>query len=228
MEPTRSGQGTAVRSGATGALIGREQVVSDVETCLAAGRSVLLVGPEGSGKTAIIDAIRRPGLLVVDPFAGITSPRACAIRRALNRGAIVLAAARSLELHDMGHLGRIFWRLQMIRLRPLSGRDIARVVERPLEAPVETAVPVDRRWMAEAIDAAAGLPGRAVALASVVAARWQERRVALPPRFALVIARQDGLAHLMDRATTRGLSPGGRHHERDWAGSGAGHPRFAK
>ena len=215
MEPTRWGRGTAASSGTAVALIGREPVISDVETCLAAGRSVLLVGPEGSGKTAIIDVIRRPGLLVVDPFAGITSPRACAIRRALNRGAIVLGAARSLQPHDMGHVGRIFWQLQMIRLRPLSGRDIARVVRRTLAARLETPVPVGRTWIAEAIDAAAGLPGRAVALASIVAARWQERRVVLPPRFALVIAWQDGLVHHVDTATTGQRNPGARHHERD-------------
>jgi hypothetical protein len=189
-------------------LIGREAVIAEIEVCLAAGRSVLLVGPEGSGKTAIIEEVRRPGLLVVDPFARITSARASSLRRALNRGAIVLAAARSLERRDMGHVGRIFWRFRMIHLRPLSARQIARVLRRTLAARVETPVPVDRTWMAGAIDAATGLPGRAVALASVVAARWREGGVVVPPRFAFVIARQDGLVHLADVATTRGCGPG--------------------
>lgn len=175
-------------------LVGRASLIRDLDALLRDGQSVLLVGPEGSGKSAIIDALRRPGLLVVDPFAGITTPHACAIRRALNRRRVSLAATRSLEPRDMGHVGRIVWRFRMIRVRPLPSRDMTRIIQRALAAGPET-VPVDRRWMAEALDVAAGLPGRADALASVVATRWLERRMVLPPRFALVVAQQDALLH---------------------------------
>jgi ABC-type glutathione transport system ATPase component len=187
-------------------LIGRASLIGDVDALLRDGQSVLLIGPEGSGKSAIIDVLRRPGLVVVDPFAAITSPRACALRRALNRGAVVLAAARSTERRDMGHVGRIFWRFRMVRVRALSGRDIARILQRTL-ARGETAVPVGRKWIAEAVDVSAGLPGRAVALAAASAARWQERRAMVSPRFALVIARQDEIVHSLQVAT-RGARPG--------------------
>jgi hypothetical protein len=154
---------------------------------------VLLVGPAGSGKTAIIEVVRREGLLVVDPFAGITTPRAAALRRALNRGALVLGAARSLDPHDMGHAGRVSWRFERVYLRPLPPREIVRIVRQALDHDLRAGLGVDRRWLSAAVQAADGLPGRAVALASVVGARWRQRGVLLPPRFALLIACQEAI-----------------------------------
>ena len=172
-------------------LIGRETVVHEAEAYLAARRSVLLVGPAGSGKTAVIGQIQREGLLVVDPFARITTPRAAALRRALDRGAIILGAARSLDRKEMGHVGRIAWRFDRVYLRPLPPRDILRIVRATLDGEGATDLAPDRQWRSEAIDVAAGLPGRAVALASVAALRWRQRGALVPPRFALVIAGQD-------------------------------------
>lgn len=187
-------------------LVGRGRVVEDIRAYLDAGRSVLLVGPHGSGKTAIINVVRREGLLVVDPFAGMTTPRAAALRRALDRGALVVGAATSLDRADMGHVGRVAWRFERVYLRPLAPRAIARIIRTRLEA--EAPLPLDRRWMREAVEASAGLPGRAVALASVVAAHWRERRAVLPARFALVVAWQNDLAGSFDRLNTTGLRPG--------------------
>jgi hypothetical protein len=175
-------------------LIGREKVVHEAEAYLSARRSVLLVGPAGSGKTAVITQIQREGLLVVDPFAHITSPRASALRRALDRGAVVVGAARSLDRKETGHVGRIAWRFDRVYLRPLLPRDIRRIVRGTLDAEGAPDLAPDRHWMSEAIEVAAGLPGRAVSLASVAAARWRQRGALVPPRFALVVAWQDGLA----------------------------------
>jgi len=174
-------------------LIGRENVVHEAEAYLSTRHSVLLVGPAGSGKTAVIGQIRREGLLVVDPFARITSPRAAALRRALDRGAVVLGAARGLDRKETGHVGRIAWRFDHVYLRPLSSSDILRIVRATLDGQGAANLWPDRHWLSEAIEVAAGLPGRAVALSSVAATRWRERGTLVPPRFALVIAWQDGL-----------------------------------
>jgi hypothetical protein len=50
---------------------------------------------------------------------------------------------------------------------------------------------LEAHWMSEAIDAAASLPGQAVAPTSGTAARWRDRGTLLSPRFAFVIAWQD-------------------------------------
>ena len=174
-------------------LVGREKVVDEAEAYLSARRSVLLIGPAGSGKTAVIGQIQREGVLVVDPFARITTPRAAALRRALDRGAVVVGAARSLDRKEAGHVGRIAWRFDRVYLRPLPPHDIRRIVRATLDGAGAADLAPGRHWMSEAIDVAAGLPGRAVALASAAAARWLQRGVLVPPRFAFVIAWQDGL-----------------------------------
>jgi hypothetical protein len=188
-------------------LIGRATEFDEVEAYLAAHRNVLLIGPAGSGKTAIIRDVYREALLVVDPFAGITTPRAAALRRVLDRGALVIGAARSLERRDMGHVGRVRWRFDRVYLRPLPHRDIRRIIHDTLAAHGAGDLDPDPHWMSEAVSAAAGLPGRAVDLASVVAARWRERRTLVPPRFALVIAWQDNLPQ-PGHATTSTRRPG--------------------
>jgi hypothetical protein len=191
----------------TSRLIGRARVLQEVEACLAARRSLLLVGPAGSGKTAIIDEVRREGLVVVDPFAGITTPRAAALRRALDRGALVVGAARSLDPHAMGHVGRVSWRLERVYLRPLPPREITRIIRQALDSELRAGLTVERRWLADAVEAADGVPGRAVALASVAGARWRARGTLLPPRLALVCAWQDGITESGNCSNT-GRRPG--------------------
>jgi L-alanine-DL-glutamate epimerase-like enolase superfamily enzyme len=83
-------------------LPGRTQVVGDVLEFLDAGRNVLLVGPHGSGKTAIINVVRRESVLVVDPFAAMTTPRAAALRRALDHGAVALASVAAARWRERG------------------------------------------------------------------------------------------------------------------------------
>lgn len=166
------------------------------------------MGPHGSGKTAIINAVRREEMLVVDPFAAITTPRAAALRRALDRGVQVLGAACSLDRLNIGHVGRVAWRFEQVYVRELAPRIIGRIVRRQLEAQAAAGLTLDPKWMSAAVEAAAGLPGRAVALASVAAARWREREVVLPPRLALVMAWQDGLAGTSGYLDTTGRRPG--------------------
>jgi len=190
-----------------GTLLGRSRLVANVQALLYTGRSVLLVGPHGSGKTAIIDVVRRPGLVVVDPLVRITTPRAAALRRALDRGAVVLGAACTLDRAEMGHVGRVVWRLEPVYLRPLDRRSIVRIIEARLRG--DTGAPaVDRAWMREAVEVAAGVPGRAVALASAAATHWREREVILPPRLALVVAWQDGVTGQFGSFNTAGHRPG--------------------
>ena len=190
-------------------LIGRAAVLQEVKEHLAARRSVLLVGPAGSGKTAIIKEIRpAEGVLVVDPFARITTPRAAALRRALDRGATVLGAARSVNPSEMGHVGRVSWRLNRVYLRPLPPRDIRRILRGTLAAQVGPELPLARQWISEAVDTAEGLPGRAVALASVVAARWRKCGTLLLPRFALAIAWQDAMGQSGNYLNHAGDEPG--------------------
>jgi hypothetical protein len=190
------------------ALVGRARVIEDVRAFLDAGRSVLLVGPHGSGTTAIINVVRREEMLVVDPFAAITTPRASALRRALDRGVRVLGAACSLDRADMGHVGRVAWRFERVYVRPLAPRAIGRIVRRQMDAQAAAGLTLDPQWMSEAVEASAGLPGRAVALASVAAARWREREMILPPRLALLMAWQDGLAGTAGYLYTTGRRPG--------------------
>lgn len=166
--------------------------MQETKAFLSAGRSVLLVGPAGCGKTAVIGRVRREGVLVVDPFARLTRPRAAALRRALDCGAVVLGATRSFDHKEMGHVGRIAWRFQRVYLRPLDSHDIRHLVQATLDEGAADLAPGEP-WMAEATEVVAGLPGRAVSLATVTAARWRQQRTLLPPRMALVIAWQDGL-----------------------------------
>jgi hypothetical protein len=186
-----------------------------VEALLDAGRSVLLVGPHGSGKTAIVNVVRREGLIVMDPFAGITTVRAASLRRALDRGTVVLGAACSLDRAKLGHVGRVAWRFERAYLRPLSPRVIADIIRARVDAESGAHLPIGRRWMVEAVDVAAGLPGRAVAVASMVAQRWRSRGSLLPPRLALVIAWQEGLSNYAEHLNATGVGPGSLHHECD-------------
>ena len=171
-------------------LVGRSAVLAEVNALARAGRSVLLVGPAGSGKTAVIERVRRDGMLVVDPFEHISTPHAASLRRALDRGAVILAGARSLDRADMGHVGRVAWRLEPVWLRPLPARAILAILRARLPEATGPALQPGRQWFSDAVRAADGLPGRAVSIASMAVRRWRECGVIMAPRLALIAAWQ--------------------------------------
>jgi hypothetical protein len=170
----------------TGRLIGRRVLVRDVVALLAAGRSVLLVGPAGVGKTALIETIEWPHDFVVDPFERITRAAAARIRRGMNRGNAYLAAARSPARSELGCVGRIAWRMTLAYVRPLPSRAVRTILTDALFASGVPPTAFDAGWLRAAVRASSGLPGRALALSLVVGERWRHDGYLLPVQSALV------------------------------------------
>ena len=168
-------------------LLGRASLLQEVEQLLAQGQSVLLVGPEGIGKTALIEPLRRPaGVTVIDPFAQVSGARAAAIRRAMDRGAVFLAAARSRDRKTIGRVGRVLWRMRTVRVRPLCPRMIKYLLVRTLMLHCVARDEVAARWVYEAASLVDGRPGYAVGLV-MCASTWRETHGGLPvPGFAFV------------------------------------------
>ncbi|HVZ22573.1 MAG TPA: hypothetical protein VG871_15980 [Vicinamibacterales bacterium] len=142
-------------------LLGRRELENTVLQLLRLGRSVMLVGPSGVGKTALIQAISPPEVFVVDPFERIGSRRAAHIRRSMDRNGVWIAAARARE--RLGHVGRIAWRFEVVRVPPLSVYWMRRLISRSAaRAGLEDAITAD--WLRDVVRLSAGLPGRAVDL----------------------------------------------------------------
>ncbi|MCX6543457.1 MAG: HAD-IA family hydrolase [Acidobacteria bacterium] len=198
--------------GATHGLIGRKALVAGVNNLLDARRSVLLFGPPGIGKSAIVAAVSRQGLVVADPFDRVSRPLAARLRRVMEADGIVLAAGRSAKAADLGAVRRVLWRMEAVRVEPLAARDISTLLRISLKAGGVPRAAVSQSWLSDAVKATQGVPGRAVAVAHAVAARWRDDRGLLPPRLALVVSWQDGLAgagHVLTK--TVASPPGGRH-----------------
>lgn len=79
------------------ALVGRGALLAEIRASLHQRRSVLLVGPQDIGKTAIIGAISGHDVTILDPFERVSARRAARVRRAMDRGTVFIAAARSLD-----------------------------------------------------------------------------------------------------------------------------------
>ena len=75
---------------------GRQTLLRLARMALASGRSVLLVGPEGIGKSTIVEAISGDHV-VIDPIEHVSRQTASRIRRSLDRGEVYLAATRNLD-----------------------------------------------------------------------------------------------------------------------------------
>jgi hypothetical protein len=161
------------------ALIGRTELISDVIRAVEAGTSVLLVGPSGVGKTAVVQTVcSGAAATIVDPFEHISRIHAARLRRRLDRNGVIVGAARDLDRGTLGAVGRILWRFDIRRVRPLSAVDIRALLRRELtERQPEMSIP--KEWLRELGHRTKGLPGRAIALASATAAYW-DRRHALP------------------------------------------------
>jgi energy-coupling factor transporter ATP-binding protein EcfA2 len=162
-------------------LVGRAGLLSAVRTALAAGRSVLLVGPEGAGKTAIARAAACAGTTVVDPWRSLSSMGAARVRRLLDAGGAMLGAARTLDRRELGRVGHVLWRFQVVCVRPLAHRDVVRLLDQRLTAGVPAPPTVSRAWIHAAAMLARGLPGRAIAISEGAVEDWHTHGVLRAP-----------------------------------------------
>lgn len=156
-------------------LLGRDALVRQVIESLAAGHSVLLFGPEGIGKSAVVAAV--PGdHVIVDPFEHVSRQAASRMRRALDRGTIYLGATRATNRKALGAVGRILWRFSMIRVRELPDSILGRIVT----IEVRRSIPdFERAWVRDLVALAKGRPGFAVTMARF-AIQWHRRHGYLP------------------------------------------------
>jgi hypothetical protein len=180
-------------------LPGQEPLIRQITDLLKAGRSVLLFGPEGIGKSAIIAAVARDGLIVVDPLEHVSPQRAFRMRRALDHGVVHVAASRVARGRELGSVGRIMWRFSTVRVRELRDSIIRRIVISEVGATDRAGVEPDSGWIREMIALAKGRPGFATAMGRF-AAEWRRQHGYLPmPALAFAATRAD--------ATIRRLQP---------------------
>ena len=145
-------------------LLGRRALLDVVDQQLVDGRSILLVGPAGIGKSALIRALATPGVMVVDPFEGISAQRAACIRRSLDRGAVWIGAARTLDRARMGKVGRIAWRFTTVRVSPLSDAWMRRLITHACSVAGIRIDLVTPEWRRALLRLARGRPGPALAI----------------------------------------------------------------
>jgi hypothetical protein len=174
-------------------LIGRDELVARLNQLIAERSSVLLVGPPGVGKSALIEGIARGVTVdVIDPFEDISRIHAARLRRRLDGGATMIGAACSLDRPQLGAVGRILWRFRVVRV-PLLGRaDLCRVIRRAL-APEIRACPGAEAWIHELARASAGLAGRGCAFADAGTRYWMHHDVLPTPEWTVVEALTSGL-----------------------------------
>lgn len=162
-------------------LIGRGALLAEIRALLREGRSVLLVGPEHIGKTAIVEAVAVGDVTILDPFEHVSARQGARVRAAMDRGAVFLAAARSLDRRRLGCVGRIAFRFHTMRVPPLPAASMRRLVADRCAAasiPDSAATP---DWVNGVIRMAHGRPGVALAIVDEAARVWARRaRLPLP------------------------------------------------
>lgn len=156
-------------------MFGRRALLTEIERLISLRRNVLLVGPADVGKTALLQTVGAPGVMIIDPFEGISSHRAWLIRRAMDRGILCLAAARSLDRGRLGAVGRIAWRFTVVRVPELSDACTRRLVARECASAGIAPHLVTREWMSTALQLAQGRPGVALAIVHGTARTWSVR-----------------------------------------------------
>jgi hypothetical protein len=170
------------------AILGRTGLLRSIEALLRQQRSVLLVGPRDVGKTAIIGALDTSHVLIVDPFERITSHHAWRIRRAMDHGAVCIAAARTLDRARLGHVRRIAFRFTTVRVPPLPNALIRRLLQRELASARVSRDLISSEWIKRAAGIARGRPGIAVGIAREAARALARSGRFLIPAVAFVEA----------------------------------------
>ena len=125
------------------------------------------------------------------------------MRRALDRGAVYLGAARVARGRELGAVGRILWRFSLVRVRVLPDAVLGRVVLRELEGRGSVAAEAGAGWVREIVALARGRPGFAVAMARF-AADWRRAHGYLAaPAFAFAAVREDAVIRALRLAEPR-------------------------
>jgi hypothetical protein len=171
-----------------GALLGRDRLVAEVNALLHAGQNILLVGPRDVGKSALIHALGARAVVVIDPFERVSPHLAARIRRAMGRGTVHLAAARTLDRAHLGAVRRIIFWFTVVRVPPLTEHWMQRLVRRECLAwdlGPDVATPP---WVRTVSRLARGRPGLALAMVRVAAAMYATRGALPSPAVACIEA----------------------------------------
>jgi hypothetical protein len=153
----------------THTLLGRDGLVLEIANLVSREENVLIWGPRDIGKTALISALPPHYARVLDPFEKVKPRVAAAILRAMDRGISYLTAARSLDRRVLGAVRRIAWRFTTVRVPPLDGRWMRRLVtEEWVRCGLATDV-VPTRWTSQALRIARGRPVVAIAIVQAAA-----------------------------------------------------------
>lgn len=124
------------------------------------------------------------------------------------------------DVGSLSLLERIITSHGLVEFRPA----LARLVERAsrIEAASDLAANVDRRWIAEAVHVAEGVPGRALTIVAGAEAGWRDRGVLLSPRLALIVAAHQNMVEPCG-CRRRGQEPRDRHLTPFWGDGGPVH-----
>jgi hypothetical protein len=150
-------------------LLGRDELLEVIGSYLRHGTHVLLVGPPDVGKTALIGALVTHDVVILDPFERVSSHAAARIRQAMDHGVIFLAGTRSLSRDHLGAVRRIAWRFATVRVPPLHGHWMKRLMLREcirLELPGDVVTPP---WTRSVMQLSRGRPGLALAILQAAA-----------------------------------------------------------
>ena len=153
-------------------LLGRDDLLARLNELVHDEQHVLLWGPRGIGKTALIAALSPHAATIIDPFEHMHSRQAARVLRAMDRGTQFLAASRSLDRAQLGAVRRFAWRFTTVRVPVLSRLSMRRVVRRECE---RTRLPVSlvtEAWVRAALRLAKGCPGAAIALVRAASDRY--------------------------------------------------------